>query len=366
MGDSSYVYNGLILSYTDGKLGIKEKLPKALPLEKIKGNISTKIPIIPILNYEQVISKIKTNGQVQFLNQEDTFLTQEDSYKSSSFLISGVRKESANEIFDYLNKYQIVDIAIGKGDLLFLKEQDIINDNSILVNNESFSFSENSFKIDELDTLEYYTIGEEKISSEYILCFAKATSYFLEHKTIFNHPIVKLGHENFVYRFWSNLVLKIALPLFVLGFVISLFYLKKYTDLRNNQLVDIELHKSQTNKLKKLEDEFTKKIQITEAFGVSVNSKYAKILDQIGNTIPQNIVLNNLSFFPIKQQTLANNEKIVIEKGIIRIKGHSNSINTVNNWTSSLRKLMTLNKVKILYFDNKKEDSNFSLEIEVK
>ena len=87
----------------------------------------------------------------------------------------------------------------------------------------------------------------------------------------------------------------------------------------------------------KLEAEVKEKEKQVKQLGWNHGEHYAYLCDQIGQTVPASILLNELSVNPLKGNGLVSSEKNELETGSMRITGQSASVYVINDWIYALK-----------------------------
>jgi hypothetical protein len=160
----------------------------------------------------------------------------------------------------------------------------------------------------------------------------------------------------------TSLTLKYAVVIFI--FLLVNFLMQNYLTKANEEMKYIIQQKSSFNKhLDSIE--LVKKIRNIEARGITSNSdkQNALILNQIGKSVTDNIILNELIFHPIRPKDNSK-DHVSFDESLIIIKGVCRYTTSLEQWINSLLKFPFISEVELKQIVRKSDSKNeFSISI---
>jgi hypothetical protein len=122
------------------------------------------------------------------------------------------------------------------------------------------------------------------------------------------------------------------------AFLLINFLLFSYYNSANQALAGKAGQRSnQSLDRQKLEEDVKEKERQVNLLGWNHGQNYAFLCDQIGQTVPSAITLNELSINSGKDKNRAAEQKDLIETGSMRIIGQSASVYVINDWIYALK-----------------------------
>ena len=154
----------------------------------------------------------------------------------------------------------------------------------------------------------------------------------------------------------------------VLGLLLLVFMGNMITgQLLNTQLNEksnlAQAHISLVNESEFLQEEEKLKKEFIQQLGLEVNPHFAHFVDEIGETVPDQIQLNGLTINPLSK-SIRKKKQIEFKNEIIHVGGFCKSSQICNNWIDRLRSLNWAKKVELVEFKiNKKNIGEFLIEV---
>lgn len=361
--------NGVVLTKKKDEVILDTEI-ESIPIFNLKKEIPTSIPLILVIQNDKVITKVRGSGDKLSFEEEDHFLIQKNNISNGQTIVSAIKEEEVISLQKLFKNHIILDYAVGLGDLILLIEREILHEKEIYTPSKKLVFSENLAFIEDSNALsEKYKIGDDIISSNLLLPYTVGLSFFLNNpnKVVSETDFQKKGMENFGYFYGYSILLLPLTLIFIFCFVLTFFILDNYQNQKNNQASEIEFLKIKQFQLQELEEEYKTKLNLMNQFGIKVNQGYySSQLDWIGFTLIPNIVLTEIQYHPINENNINNNKNTEIELNKIIIKGNSEEVVDLNKWIEQLAKKENIMKITILYFDEQRDQSNFSIELKTK
>lgn len=287
--------------------------------------------------------------------------------------ISIIRKETANHIIQSFERqgFKILAFSIGP----FISEQvlpqlnvygtSIGFDGHQVVLNEDKSWKDYHYKIQ--DPLSFaLKVDNEVIPPQYILAYATAFQLILHEKLDLievDEPSIK---ENLL-ELSSKLKFEkrgtFALLCFFLLLLINFLIFNIYND-KNSELLGRAGQQSNLYANRdKLEKEVKEKELLVKKLGWNKGLSYAYICDQIGQILPNSILLTVLTINEPSQNLSTAIKPIVRETGKVRLKGEAANVYAINDFIYALKHLPWIKDVQLEKYvtDDQKQVQVFTL-----
>ena len=261
-------------------------------------------------------------------------------------LIERILKEYAS------NQYNVLGFSLGN--LVISQLAGFIEATTIQTSNGTVDFtkrtiSEISFTTNEQNI---YTINGLKISNVSVLSLAGILAYytnsFVTH-TNFVDTMVALKN-NFKHKRIFDIGLKTGLGVLFISLLTSFMLFTHYATKIDEETSSLAITKSQKTTFLKLVDEAAKKEKLLNDFSLT-SSRSSWHLDQLGQTIPNSIILIEMQWQPL---TKAIKEELQIEtqERTILIKGVAHKAADFSQWIDKLEQLKWIEKVAINAYGN--------------
>lgn len=306
-----------------------------------------------IVNDAQVLSKKIT------LNQTDSISIIRKAYPSIAIndfyfeiysnqydsFISLVRKKVVDDFITEYNKAGISVVDFSLGNLAIKNLQSVINSKNICTSNAEIDFEEGVVSHIEKETIikKNYTINDLEVSNESILSLGGIISYYSKNAS---SQIYKELKDNFIQKRFFDLGLKSGLGFILVVLLVNFFFFSSYRDQVGSLSGELQLSNTYKKQLNKLQEEVTQKKQLVESVNSASNSKLSKYIDELGNSVPETVLLSQIQYHPIQGMQKAD-KKMLFEKHKIVVKGTSKVEEDFSTWISVLEKTLWIQNVSI-------------------
>ncbi len=374
VSEKKYNYHILICAVKNKQLEIIDDKNVA----DIDGMDSLKKSYVPLLlniNDDQVISKtIKGDIETQkavitaFPNLNlDEFYYESYSNGEKTF-ISICRKTHVDSFIKKAKDhgFNVVDITFSS-----LSVSNLINliDNEIIYSScDKITFKQGKiFEIEKLNTIvdEICSINGLSIKSNSINSFGSIVGYLTKKNITSNNfrELVSQLQHNFKQRRIFNLVLTFGLGSILVLLLFNFFMFSHYSKKNNALNSKLMIDKDFTGTISVLSAKVNKKKKIAAEIFSTENSEISLLIDRIAMTLPESILLDELSFQPLKK-SIKDDKEIETREQLIAIKGITKNNEDFTNWISKLEHDIAVNHVIVLDFGTAKNtDLTFEINL---
>ncbi|MDK2772176.1 MAG: hypothetical protein KYX68_08140 [Flavobacterium sp.] len=335
--------------------------------------IDVKKPVVLLLNGKSVLNK-----KIDFSNESDLAWQKNIDYNSifhtsykaeKALFVSFCRKNVLEDwlIFFQENKIQVIDFYLGNFATSILKEQ--LNQSNIFSNSTELIFNENElvdFLKNEVVPITDYLIGEEKLNSFSLPTYASGINFFIKSDRITKSVLDIANIEEQLYKKAFNVIGIIILIGFFISLLISYFGIQYYAS-KNAELNIQNIYSNKAfQEIVDLENQKKDKEAIIKDVGL-LSNKFLTYYDyELLQSIPNEILLNNININPIKNE-VKNNKKIELSAGLIEIEGLTVDEVAFNNWLKRIKEFDWVQKFEIESLKkDKKNNTQFSILIKIK
>lgn len=370
LNDQQYHFNLIILKRKKQSVTVENKFSFHLLDELLQYN-NSEIPIYISLDGKGVIhkkiindtndSKEKLVNKILPNSKIDDFFIQIFTLSDKEIYISIVRKDIIFELINQLKKYKLTILGISLGPFAVNTILTFFNP-SQTISTDSYQITTKNSIVDSISKqnipLQIYTIGNESISSQYLLSFASAFSYFIpiKYPLIYSESEEYESKQLFIKISWS--ILCIFLGILLINYLLFDHYNRKQAFLSNQ----LNQNKELFNKLGLL----TKQLKENEKFitdnNLAKSSRFSYYSDRLVLLLPPSIKLSKLDIQPLYKKIKSANS-IEIKKNIISIIGNVQNGLILNEW---IKKIKNENWVKeVIIISYKQENINTSGEFNI-
>lgn len=350
-----YKLNMVVLKRTKGEIHIIKSKVGISDIEELKKEVSEEIPIYLTLNGKGILHRkleeINSENYSQVLNAilpnsslNDFYLQTFESNQST--FASILRK---NILDDILAKWKtanlwIVQAGLGSFDLRFLasllpKGEPIHTDKHVLQLNDEGELYE--FDTNKNDGWSKIKIGDDLMDSRLFVSYAAAFKGLLDIPSDLEIIEIEQSKNEFFHkRVYEIGSIALACGLiFILLINTGLYY--NYKSSNEKFSTQLLLKKTQLEKLDSLKAQLRRQKQLMLNTNINQGTRTSYYADQIGNSLPKEINLTNLTIFPIKgkKNDYDKQELVKFEKEQIRISGQCKSSLIYNQWIKDLQHL---------------------------
>ncbi len=373
-GDESI--HALVLRLKKGEL-IKEKDFVVEEVNDLKAQLIKDQHLFLIVNNDQVLTKQidKDVDEAHILSQAFPNLDMQYFYmeilrSEHSVFVSICRKDYVNELIKEYAEQQLQIIGFSLGNLAIsqLTRFDLptkfstSNAELVLQNNEIATIAK------KLDTKEsVYQINGLSLSNNYLTCLAGIIRYFLNAE--FNTDNMTATYQDLMSEYTQRRIFKLgfqgALTVLFLSLLISFLFFTNYTQQKNTLSEELSLNKSARNTLVLLKSEVDQKEKLIEDYSLS-SSKSTFYLDELGNSVPNSILLNKMEYQPLEKKIKAD-ENINVVENVILVNGMLSKSKDFSVWVNNLEEITWIDKITIEdYGMDKDAKLTFKIRIQLK
>ncbi|NAS12385.1 hypothetical protein [Poritiphilus flavus] len=343
-------------------------------LESLAEVVPKTAPLVIIINTSQVLTKLvgpSTNSNPEaIVNGAFPNLKLENFYyeliqKESDPLVSIVKRTYVDELMASFKQEGLIPyfIHFGLGSmaaLLSYSSSDIAVSNYQLeiLNHRIISIQAFSTAISEQE------INGLALSHKEMLAFGgilgqigstAASSNFLAQNKVLR---TEFGDQR-IFRFSFRASLIFVLTLLLVNFLFFDHYHSQVSSLTET----MEVNNSKISRLKELETDVSKKEERLALLQSSSNSRATFYLDQIAQTLPASVLLDQLIYQPL-EKAVKESSPIQVDERVLLVKGISKDADHFSNWIVSLEALDWIASVQTMDYDYvSKTTSRFSLKI---
>ncbi len=354
--------NGLLLKQRKNEFSIVDEF-NVTTVADLKNHINIKQHLFLTINTEKVLFKA-IDGEfdhqkavtIAFPNLKIEEFFYESHISNDQTYIAICRKDVIESILkDYTaNKFHVIGFSLGN--LGISQLESFIETSSIQTSNSHVHFTNNTIATITISEVEQenYVINGLKIHNTSILSLTGILAYFMNSLSIhsnFADTATQLNSNHKQQRIF-DVGLKIGLGVIFVSLLFSFMFFTHYSSKFEAIARSLAVNKSQKVSLLKLTDDVTKKEKILNDFSLN-SSKSSWHLDQLGQLIPNSILLTALEWQPI---TKAIKEELQIEtyERTILIQGITHKTSDFSQWIDALEQQEWIESVAINAFGNGK------------
>ncbi|MFK7113993.1 hypothetical protein V3468_06015 [Flavobacterium oreochromis] len=337
-------------------------------LDKLLNTIDTKTPILLTIDGKGVLhKKIDTNNYedlnwLKTVDQNSIYHTTYNNHENQ--FIGFCRNNLVDEYLELFKEknYEVLDLYIGNFLGALLKD---------FISSKEFSSGDLKLEWEEQQLIHFerteknslIKIGTDEIQQTHIPLYAAGLHFYLQHETIQKTQHKKINIEEIIYKQAFNklgiIMLVSVFLLLLISYSLIQYYGAKNTDLNLQNLYSNQSYK----KLQELDKKRKQQLIILNESGLTSNTYISHLTHDIFCTVPNNIKLNELSYFPIDKE-IKPEKKILLTPKTIFIKGQTQDEFHFNNWLNEIRKLNWIKKFEIISLKkDKKNISHFEIKI---
>lgn len=377
--DSQITYNYVILKNTGKKLEIVQKGSLKDDLELPKQVLKLKLPLVLVLNGKGVIVK-KVNvlegefelkrlieDNIPALNLND-LMVQVYMQSDNTAFVCFCRKDIVNGLINELvkSKYDVVNVLIGASSILGMKP--FWNDLNCIPSTLQLIELRNG-QIESLipitKEVSSIKIGDLILDKENTLAFSAGVSYLTQRKIVQNadKSFDKIYNDHIDRNKLKVLTLLLVAMAFLMAVTNVIFY-TNYFDKNNKLEAELGVYQSKHDQINQLLSAYESKKSLIENAGLLNKNKLSEYADKIGECLPQEVILNQLYFNPLKESE-SKDSLIEFKAKHLTIKGNCNKSLIINDWLNVLKMQDFVKEVNLQKFtyNNEGVAPNFEIEI---
>lgn len=334
--------------------------------------IDENIPLIIAFTGSGIVYSKGDNDLILNDNSDDYYVTK---YKTETEIFTAFsRKDKIDDFLSYFmeKKYYVIDIVIGvlSTNLLFKKvfREESLQVNDIVLNYDNTDYvSSTKVESSTINTILIEDEGEQN-TLELFLFSVGLNHYFPSDKlsNYYANNTIAQNTVDFKYKKQFDAITKIGLLLFAATILLN-FIFKGFATNRIHKISNLVSNTTNyQNEYNLLNSEKNRKLEVIQMAGFLNTNFLSFYINEIGNILPDNIVLKKMEILPISQ-TINKDKQIEINDRKLEVSGITNTNNAFNVFLEQLRAKKWIDKIEIVNYDkDKKNQSNFKLEIILK
>ena len=301
----------------------------------------------------------------------DDVLVQFTSTSTTSGFLSFTRKELVNEVLNKLELVKVKPVKISVSAFDYSSLVGLLNNKS-LIHSSAVNVTFQNETIENIDFVnikeeETYLIGGLEIPSNYSLAFASGLTYFQKKESVLSDSYFQnLLQKHFEGNVIKSIILFFVILLFIISGFNSVVFFQEF-ELNTKLKTELNLYETKHNQIIKQLDSYQKKKKIIEKSGVLENKKLSEYSDKIAMSVPDNVVLRELSFNPLIESE-SQDSLMLFEKNTILIKGNCDKSLVLNEWINVLKSKDFVKNINLenFVFETYGSVPNFLIKIEIK
>ncbi len=351
-----FTNQGVVFLAAKKKYAIQTNFQEFETIEAIVKKFGKEFPYFIHINGSGVLTRYIdniSNYKEQLIVNGD----KNDFYFSSFFtdtkiITSFFRKSLIEKQIEILkqNKVFLLSISSGISPILNLEENvhAILDYEVIIEGKEVIHFNRNETNV-------VYMFNS--VFVDYENCISDGLLYNFENNiSTFEKSI---ENENDITNFKDYQQLKIfgvsSVFLILLLLLGNYFYLNSLNQDLANLEVELQLQNDNVSTLDRLEQEKIRKEQLILNSGINSKAFLSFYADAIAKTCPGNIVLNEISIFPLKER-LKEKRKVEIDQTLIEVLGTCSSSSSLDNWMERMNRFSWVERVELLNYSKTSEN----------
>ncbi len=276
------------------------------------------------------------------------------------------RKKYIDAMLLQYQKKGISVIDFSLGNLVVKNLQEIVTEKKLQTSNASIHFKAKTIDEIKKETVptKTFIINELPVSNSEILAVAGIIAYYTKNTSSQMYQELK---ENYIQKRIFEMGFKSALGFLLVVLLGNFLIFSSYREQVNELNGVAEMSEESKIKLERIQNKVNQKKQLVTRFQTASKSKRSQYLDELGNTTPATILLNQMSFQPLKGAQRTDKKLIFDEKKIL-LKGACKKDEAFSAWIALLEKQDWVASIAINdYGKGKKRGSlsNFEFEITI-
>lgn len=131
------------------------------------------------------------------------------------------------------------------------------------------------------------------------------------------------------------------------------------------QELDLSIGQSNLTQIEQMDLEVIRKSELIRASGIMSNNFVAYYLDEIGNSVPNDIHLKEMDVFPLKKK-LKSKHKVEVDKSEILVHGTTKNNEVLDDWIEELSDFDWVESVKLIgYLVDEKQVAQFDIKLKI-
>ena len=385
--DGSYQFYLIALKKQESTV-VTEKITGPLySFNEVQKHIDSKVPLILIMNGKGIIHR-------KFYRQEndstatlltkvlpnaiiDDFVIQETDFPSGEVFVSVIRTNVFNELMNELINHKLTNVSacfLGPfvvTNLLSLLEKHTLDTGVVFAGN--YRLQVNHEQIVSMEPIvdipdQSYQIGNDVLSSQLLVAFAGALSYFAGFScNISNAGLLYSIKEEFKqkqkfeFRGWALLIATFLI------LIINYLVFNNYWTKNKEMNTELELTQTAMQRYEKLKSDYNQKHLFLEQNGMLENSRTSYYADRLARELPASIQFTGLNIHPLKKKKAGEEDKgFSFENRSVHVSGNCKRNTELNDWMKKIKKESWVQDLVLLNYSQDSKDENGIFLIEIK
>ncbi len=363
---------GLVLKQQKNEFSVAGEF-NVQTISELKNRLESKQHVFVTINTEKVLFRM-LEGELEeqrALPQAFPNIKIEDFYyefhtSNDKTFIAICRKNVIESILKEYASHQYNILGFSLGNLGISQLEGVIEANTIQTSNGIVDFINSSISEISITTneLNNYSINGLRIRNLSVLSLAGILTYYTNSfstNTNFIDHMMELKN-NFKHKRIFNVGLRVGLGILFISLLTSFMLFTHYATKIEEEASSLAINKSQKTTFLKLVDEAAKKEKLLNDFSLT-SSRSSWHLDQLGQTIPNSIILTEMQWQPLVR-AIKKELQIEIQERTILIKGIAHKAADFSKWIDLLEEQKWIEKVAInTYGNGNKRVPVFEIEI---
>lgn len=362
------------MRFRAGKISAREKdLHLFDSIEEVVKQFGVSLPYILHVSGSGVLQRcveIKPNYLNELLingKKEDFFVSSFESFDGRSAIVSFFRRELIQEILHVFTEKKIRLYQIDSGEIQLIRS---LGDTYSLKGNYSVeSNAKGQLSMQKTESPGKLIYVHDSAYSYDELLVAAYLNFSSEQKDRWTYSFLDSEYNDRIEiaekRKFERFGLLSVFTILIL--VLANYFYQNYLQ---NEVAQLESELMVQNEnlalLDRLDQEKERKKLLVTSAGTISKRFSAYYLDQIGESIPDKIVLNRLDLFPIDGK-LKQKQKVLIKSDLITIEGSTASNKELDKWIGQLDRKEWVHQVEVMnYIKNDSLPAEFLLQIKIK
>jgi Tfp pilus assembly protein PilN len=372
-GEGTCVFRAI--SFEKNKKGIQFEVLKTYPsIAVLKGAWKKETAVVLCISGRGIITKrIEKGDDDKFslrlvlpnANEEDFYVQAYDAEQYQ--LVTLVRRSQVDEWLKELSGMGFLFARIQLGMPSAFSLGLILQRENVLLPSGNLVFEEGRLEqvIPSVEAATPLEVDGKQISPSNLLALGNGFSYYLSEEGAmaeqFASANVELAHQGEEELHYRRLLYKVGFGALAILMVVLVFNQLVRNHYEDRYMILEEILAATANERQELAEmkiELQQKQDLVNTTGMNSAARLSFYMDRIGATVPESIVLNDLSVNPLKERKLNAGEKAGFQFGKIYVSGTVSHTEALNAWVEDLKALEWAREVVIDKYNRLEESDN--------
>lgn len=345
-------------------------------LLSVKAFIPKNTPVFVCINTDKVLIKDvqSSDNKSALVNKvfpninPDNFYYELITTKNRS-LVSVCRKEVADAVINDIEKESISVCGFSIGISAITPVIPHLNTDHIALSSYVIALEDTEIQsLTKINTENHrvFSLNGMELKSCYLLAFGGLLLYVLKsHNSFANFSDQNIAYAKEVSqkRFFGSF-LKVGITLLLLSLLINFAVFSYYFDKAENLKQTVQVNEENKTRFLTLDSVVAGKQKMVEDILASSSSKSSFYIDKLIQTLPQSILLQQLTYHPLEKR-VKEGQEIVVNRNQILITGVSGNSEAFSKWIEAIEAFKWVQKVSVSHFgtNNSSAGSDFILNV---